>query len=109
MNCKSSYFLTAERLKQFVIEGQEGGSTHECVKIINALGSGETRLIKCRQGTIGNIVKIRMTATVADSLTLCEVEVFGLQCKSNNTGRSWLNNAAPIVHHHIDKHLYKYP
>ena len=90
-----------------MIQGLEGGSTHQCAKINEALGAGETRQTYCNGGTIGNIVKIILHPVA--HLTLCEVEVYGIRCKSNSTGRSCLNSAAPLFRHYIDTHLYKHP
>ena len=81
LDCKSSYFLTAYRLAGFVIEVLLGRNTYVCASVATPLTKGIIRIISCANGTIGNIVKIRMTSTKSSILTLCEVEVFGMRCK----------------------------
>ena len=75
---KCSPFLADDRLKGFVIEVQRGRNTHQCARVTGQLRAAETRRISCKQGAIGNIVKVRLTSKKPQILTLCEVEVFGI-------------------------------
>ena len=74
--------MTAGRLKGFVIEVQLDGSSRRCASVPGQLKLAETRRISCRPGSIGNIVKIQLTNKAAQTLTLCEVEVFGVNGKT---------------------------
>ena len=78
MSTKKLFFLAADRLKGFVIEVLSGGNTRQCASCDEYLGKGETRRIPCKPGTIGNIVKVRLTSKNPQILTLCEFEVFGI-------------------------------
>ena len=73
---KKFSFLAASRLKGFVIEVLRGGNTSKCANVTGQLEKGATRRIPCRQGSTGNIVKIRLTSKNRQILTLCEVEVY---------------------------------
>ena len=64
--------------KGLVIEVLHNENTHQCASVRGQFGLAETRRISCRRGTIGNIVKVRLT----NSTTLCEVEVFGVNGKT---------------------------
>jgi len=75
-------YMTAQRLYGFVIEVQLDGNTRECASVAGPLGRAETRRISCKPGAIGNIVQIRQTAKKVQKLTLCEVEVFGVNGKT---------------------------
>ena len=77
-----SSYVTAERLKGFVIEVLLDGNTRQCSSVPGQLNMGETRRISCMRGAIGNIVKVRLTNKTAQALTICEVEVFGLNGKT---------------------------
>ena len=48
-----------------------------CEEITTALKTNETRHVGCRLGSVGRIVRIRMSGTKPRTLTLCEVEVYG--------------------------------
>ena len=73
-----SSYITAERLKNFVVEVLLNGNTRQCASVPGQLLIGETRRISCMRGAIGSIVQVRMTNKTAEALTICEVEVFGL-------------------------------
>ena len=77
-----SSYVTAERLKGFVIDILLDGNTRQCASVPGQLSKGETRRISCMPGAIGSIVQIRMTDKKAEALTICEVEVFGLNGKT---------------------------
>ncbi|KAI0225580.1 Fucolectin [Lamellibrachia satsuma] len=65
------------RLKSFVIEVQQHENlVHICASSEAALKKGETKSFLCKRGSIGNIVRIKLTGT--EILSLCEVEVFGI-------------------------------
>ena len=66
-------------LHGFVIEAllPPMSSAALCAEVGPALKTGEKKPIKCYPGTIGRIVRIRMTGTKPGTLTLCEVEVHG--------------------------------
>ena len=75
--------LTENRLKNFVIEVQQHENiVHTCASNEAALKKGETKSFLCKQGSIGNIVRIKLTGT--GILSLCEVEVFGTPGKSEH-------------------------
>jgi len=74
------YFaLIADAPHDFVIEGltPNSSSTSVCEEIRAALGKYEKRPIACRPGTVGSIVRIRLTGTKRRPLALCDVEVYG--------------------------------
>ena len=48
-----------------------------CGEIKKPFTTNETRHIGCRPGTVGRIVRIRLTGTATRRLTLCEVEAYG--------------------------------
>ena len=75
-------FSAAQRLKNFVIEVKLDGNTRQCASVAGPLGPAETRRISCMPGAIGSIVKIRLTNKNSQKLTLCEVEVFGVNGKT---------------------------
>ena len=64
-----------------MIEVQLGWNTHQCASVTGQLKAAETRRISCMPGAIGNIVRIRLTSKKPQTLTLCEVEVFGSRGK----------------------------
>ena len=75
--------LTENRLKSFVIEVQQHENlVHTCASNEAALKKGETKSFLCKRGSIGNIVRIRLTGT--EVLSLCEVEVFGTLGKAEH-------------------------
>ena len=64
-----------------MIEVLDDEATHHCANVAGQLHSAERRHISCV--AVGSIVKIRMTNTKPQVLTLCEVEVFGIIGKNN--------------------------
>ena len=56
-----------------------------CVIIVSALKDGETRKIPCRPETVGRIVRIRQNATTPSTINLCELEVYGIFGKYDNS------------------------
>ena len=74
------YFaLIADAQHDFVIEGltPNSSSTSVCEEIGSTLDTYEKRPIACRPGTVGSIVRIRLTGTKRRPLALCDVEVYG--------------------------------
>ena len=70
-----------------MIEALLGRNTYTCADMVEALAGGQTFAIPCDPGVIGNIIRIRITRTEPEVLSLCEVQVYGNLGKSNSTGR----------------------
>ena len=79
-----------------MIEVKRDQITHQCASVTEPLTSGETRNISCAQGAIGNIVRIRMTNSTPQILSLCEVEVFGINGKGKRR-HLCLKKRGPVV------------
>ena len=71
--------FTGGDLRDFVIELllSKSSAATVCGKVKTALKTKETRHIGCRLGSVGRIVRIRMSGAKPKPLTLCEVEVYG--------------------------------
>ena len=71
--------LTDGDLRDFVIEVLSSNKSLAavCAEVTAPLQRNERRHIGCRLGSMGRLVRLRMTGTKPRPLTLCEVEVYG--------------------------------
>jgi len=68
-------------LHDLVIDVIHAGRSRTCANVGVATDSGETRHVPCESQVAGDVVKIRMTGTTYQTLSLCDVQVFGIPRK----------------------------
>ena len=68
-------------LHDLAIDVIHAGRSRTCADIGAATASGETRHVMCESQVAGDVVKIRMTGTTHQRLSLCDVQVFGIPRK----------------------------
>ena len=95
--------LIADSLHDFVIEAftLTSSSPSVCEEVGSALKPYEKRQIACRPGTIGNIVRIRMTGTEERNFTLCAVEVYGGNAARTHARTHTRTHARTHTHTHL--------
>jgi len=70
-------------MDNFVIEAlQQDAAPVTCVVVKTPLKPGETKRFPCKQGVTGRVVRIRLLGVANRTLFLCEVKVYGKDCKS---------------------------
>jgi len=83
-------------MEHFVIEAlQRDVAPVTCAIVKTPLKLGETKRFPCTQGVTGRVVRIRLLGVSNRKLVLCEVKVYGKDCKS------------PFSHQHFNHFGYR--
>ena len=65
------------RQSDLVIDVIHDGRSRTCAYVGAATASGATRRVMCESQVAGDVVKIRTKGTTHQTLSLCDVQVFG--------------------------------